>query len=234
MKFVIFLLLFSLSVQADINHEKHDFSIEYGMAYHTLKGVQSANTSQARLTSYQNPYWLGSYSYRLGQQYGVKIFGGQHYVFFNDPRNATLKNNKHILNQFGLELLRRSTRIYKYGFILMQQEHPLYYTKAPGVFEVIKEPFFQSGMHFSIGERRRIGLLWGMGLKAYAIFPNEGGSIVTELGAGGEAYARLGWVGLFGTLYQIKGVYQGVSAPNAAVKFAHESLSYCFQINHSF
>ena len=116
----------------------------------------------------------------------------------------------------------------------MQQDHPLYYAKSPSEFEVQKSEFFQGGIHWAIGQRRRIGLIWGLGLKGYLMFPAKGGSIATETGLGGEGYARLGWADHYGTLYQIKGGYQATTAPNSEVNFTHEILGYCFQVSHTF
>ena len=187
MKILVLLLFYSFSILAEINHETHDFSFEYGLGYHTLRGVQKDNNSKGTLTSSQNPYWLGSYTLRLGSNFGLKAFGGVHVVRFNEPKYGTLKDEDQLLNQFGLELIHKLSPLDKLGFFLMQQDHPLYYAKTPTDFEVVKKAFVQAGVHYSIGQRRRIGLLWGLGAKAYTIFPAQGGDVATEAGVGGEA-----------------------------------------------
>jgi hypothetical protein len=233
-KALVFLLLYSFSVLAEINLESHDFSFEYGVGFHTLKGVQKENNSKGTLTSSQNPYWLGAYTLRLGSKFALKAFAGVHFVRFDEPAYGTLTNEDQVLNQFGLELINKFSPTGKLGFFIMQQDHPLYFAKTPTDFEVTKKGFVQSGAHLSFGQRRRIGLLWGLGAKAYTIFPAKGGNVATEAGVGGEAYARLGWVGPFGALYQIKGVYQATTAPNSDVEFTHDFLGYCFLVSHSF
>jgi hypothetical protein len=232
-KIFVFLLFYSFSILAEINHENHDFSFEYGLGYHTLRGVQKENNSKGTLTSSQNPYWLGSYTIRLGSNLGLKVFGGFHVVRFNEPKYGTLKNEDQLLNQFGLELIKKLSAIDKLGFFFMQQDHPLYYAKTPTDFEVVKKAFVQAGVHYSIGQRRRIGLLWGLGAKAYTIFPAKGGDVATEAGVGGEAYARFGWADNYGTLYQFKGIYQATTAPNSNVQFTHEFLGYALQVSHT-
>ena len=234
MKVFLLLLLYSFSALAELNHETHDFSFEYGLTYHTLRGQQKSNNTEGRLTSDQNPFWLAAYTYRLGANFGIRFFGGIHTVRFNETAYGTLKNEDQLLNQFGLELVHKITPITKWGFFFMQQDHPLYYAKSPSEFEVQKSEFFQGGLHWAIGQRRRIGLIWGLGLKGYLMFPGKGGSIATETGVGGEGYARFGWADHYGTLYQIKGVYQATTAPNAEVNFTHEILGYCFQVSHTF
>ena len=219
---------------ADINLETHDLSFEYGMGYHTLEGTQKKNNSKGKLSSSQNPYWLGSYTLKIDPAFGIRLFVGLHLVRFNEPAYGSLKNENQVLNQFGFEIINRSSAIFKTGFFLMQQDHPLYRAITETDFEVIKKSFVQSGLHLSIGQRRRIGLIWGLGLKGYAIFPTSGGDVTTESGLGTEGYARLGWIDPFGTIYQVKSLYQATSAPNAEVEFSHSFLGYCFQVNHSF
>ena len=234
MKILVLLLFYSFSVLAELNHETHDFSFEYGLAYHTLSANQKINNSKGRLSSDQNPFWLAAYTYRLGKSFGIRFFGGVHLVRFNEPAYGTLKDENQVLNQFGLELILKTTPLAKWGLFLMQQDHPLYYAKTPTDFEVEKEEFIQGGIHYSLGQRRRIGLIWGLGIKAYSIFPAKGGSIETETGVGTEGHAQLGWVDWYGTIYQIKGFYQATTAPNSEVHFSHEVLGYCLQINHTF
>jgi hypothetical protein len=72
-------------------------------------------------------------------------------------------------------------------------------------FEVTKAKFAQGGISFTLHQRRRLGLLWGLGVKGYALLPVDGGDITTEAGAGSEGFARLGWLGPFGTSYLLKG-----------------------------
>lgn len=218
----------------DVNLESLELSGEYGLGFHTLKGEQKANNSKGQLTSEANPYWSGSITKRLGTNYGFRIFGGVQFVRFSEPAYATLKNENQILNQFGLEVLRKNSPLTRIGLFIMQQDHPLYFAKTATEFEVTKKSFVQSGIHLSMGQRRRIGLLWGMGIKGYALFPSAGGDVATEGGAGGEAYAKLGFVGPLGTLYNLKGFYQAATAPNADINFSHEVLGYCFSVTHSF
>jgi hypothetical protein len=231
---LLFITIFSCKTWAEINLQSHEFSFEYGLAYHTLRGEQKDNASKGRLTSPQYPYWSGGYTKRLGRNFGLRAFGGVQFVRFDEPEFGTLKNERQVLNQFGLELISKTSALSKTTLFLMQQDHPLYYAKGPSEFEVIKRSFLQSGAQFSIGQRRRIGMLWGMALKGFFIFPTKGGNLATEAGAGAEAQARLGWVGPLGTLYQIKGFYEVTSAPNAEVTFTHEILGYCLLISHSF
>ncbi len=232
--FLCLTLLLSVSVGAQINEETHDFSFEYGLMYHTLRGEQKANNSKGRLTSDQNPYWNAAYTYRMSQNSAVRFFGGIQIVRFNEPQFGSIKKEDQVFDSYGLEIIRRMSPIFKASIFAMSQDHPTYFARTPTEFEIVKKSFIQSGMHFALGQRRRIGLLWGTGVKGYFIFPTKGGEVITEAGAGGEAYARLGWVGPFGALYQGKGFYQVTTAPNAAINFTHESLGYCFQVSHSF
>jgi hypothetical protein len=233
-KLALLILFISFQALAELNHETHDFSFEYGLAYQTLKAEQKDNGSSGRFTSDQNPYWIGGYTYKLTQNWGVRLFGGISLVRFNEPAFGTLKNEDQSLNHYGLELIHKTSLLSKLSYFYSEQDRPLYYAKSPGVYEITKEKFLQAGMHFSLGQRRRIGLIWGTGLKLFTMFPAHGGDVVTETGAGLEGYARLGWVDPFGTLYQIKGIYQAASAPNADVNFTHEILGYSFLISHTF
>ncbi len=231
---IIAILFTSFRSLAEVNLERHDFSFEYGLAYHTLKSEQKNNNTGGKLTSSQLPYWLGSYTLRIGQNYGLKIFGGLSVLNFNEPPDGKLDTEFTSLTTIGGEIFKKTGPVSKFGFLFMQQEHPLYKAVGPTEFEVFKIKFNQAGFHWQLGQRRRIGLLWGLGLKGYLIFPSKGGNVSTETGAGAEAYARLGWVGPLGTLHQVKGFYQGASAPNAEVNFTHEVLGYCYQISLSF
>lgn len=235
MKILVFLLFFiSTALKAQVNLETHDFSFEYGLAYHTLKSEQKTNNTKGRLSSNQQPYWIGAYTLRLGQNYGAKLFGGYSVLRFEEPGFGTLESEFDSLSMFGLEIFKKTGPNSKFGIFVMQQDHPLYRAVGPSTFEVFKLKFAQSGVHFQLGQRRRIGLLWGIGGKGYVLFPTKGGEVATESGVGGEAYARLGWVGPLGTLHQIKGFYQVSTAPNAEVDFTHEILGYAYQISISY
>lgn len=153
---------------------------------------------------------------------------------FEDPGVGTIVSDFDSLSMFGLELISKTGPNSKLSFFLMQQDHPLYRAVSPTEFEVFKLKFAQGGVHYQISQRRRIGLLWGIGAKGYLLFPTKGGTVATESGVGGEAYARLGWVGPLGTLHQIKGFYQASTAPNAEVNFSHEILGYCYQVSISY
>ncbi len=228
------LIIFSSPLKAQVNWERHEFAFEYGLAYHTLKSEQKNNNTSGRLTSNQLPYWIGGYTLRLGTNYGIRAFGGLHVIRFEEPTGGELITEFESLTTFGLELIKKTGPNSKLGFFIMQQEHPLYRAITPTEFEVFKLKFAQAGLQLQLGQRRRIGILWGLGLKAYALFPTRGGDVVTETGYGGEAFARLGLVGPLGTLHQIKGFYQASSAPNADVNFTHEILGYCYQISISY
>jgi hypothetical protein len=236
MRVLLFIVttMFCFNSFAEVNMETHDFSFEYGLAYHTLKSEQKNNNTAGKLTSDQLPYWLAGYTLRLGRNFGVRAFGGVSVLRFNEPPRGTLETEFTSLTNYGLEFISKTGPNSKFSFFGMEQEHPLYKATGPSTFEVFKIKFAQAGVHWQVGQRRRIGLLWGAGLKAYALFPSKGGNVSTESGAGGEAYARLGWVGPLGTLHQIKGFFQGSTAPNAEVNFTHEVLGYCYQASISF
>lgn len=231
---IIISTLFCFQSFAEVNLETHDFSFEYGLAYHTLKSEQKNNNTAGQLTSSQLPYWNAAYTLRVGRNFGVKLFGGISVLRFDEPPRGTLESEFTSLTNMGIELLSKTGPNSKFGFFGMQQEHPLYKATGPSTFEVFKIKFAQAGVHWQVGQRRRIGLLWGAGLKLFALFPSKGGNVSTESGAGGEAYARLGWVGPLGTLHQIKGFYNAATAPNAEVNFTHEVLGYCYQVSISF
>ncbi len=238
MKFVPFFLIFLCvlpSAFAEVNIENYELTAEYGMAYHVLQGEQKSNNSKGRLTSPQFPYWNGSYTHRISQNWGLRLFGGLQFVRFEEPQGkAYLKSETKELTSYGLEILQKTGAFTKIGYFLMQQEHPLYFTKSPNEFEVVKKSFAQGGMSLTLGQRRRIGLLWGLGLRGFILFPTEGGDVTTEGGVGGEGFARLGWIGPLGTSYLIKGFYQASTAPNAVVTFQHEVFGYGAQINFTF
>ncbi len=236
MRIVLLLLSFSLIpfAYAEVNIETQDLQFEYGLAFHTLRGKQSANQTEGRLSSPLFPYFLGSYTFRTTQNTAFRIFGGLHTVRFDEPPFGTTESEKQALVQYGGELIRKLGPLMKLGIFGMKQDHPLYVTISPDVFEVVRTSFAQAGAHLSFSQRRRIGLLWGIGAKGYALFPTKGGTFLTETGAGGEAYARLGWVGPLGTAIHFKGFYQVSTAPNAEVTFTHELLGYSVNIQYSF
>ena len=234
MVLLFILSLFFSHAWSQVNIETHDFSFEYGLAYHTLKGEQKRNNTKGQLTSPQNPFYNAAYTFRTSTNTALKFFGGVQLVRFDSPLNAGLKNEDQVLNHFGLELITRTSPISKFGIFLMQQDHPLYFAKSPTELEVFKKSFAESGLHWSLGQRRRVGLLWGLGAKGFLIFPTKGGNASTESGVGAEGYGRLGWVGPLGTLFQVKGFYQATTAPNAEVSFTHEILGYCFLLSFSY
>lgn len=234
MRFTFILLLISLPVFAEINLETHDFTFEYGLSYHTVLGEQKSNDSKGKFVTNQMPFWNASYSYRLGAKGGIRFFGGMAFLRFEEPPEGDLLNQDQILNNFGVEIFRKTSPLTRTGIFLRQNDHPVYFAKTSTDFEMEKKSFGEAGLDYSIGQRRRIGLLWGLGGKAFLIFPTRGGDVTTEGGYGAEAHARLGWVGPWGTLFQVKGFFSHTSAPNAAIEFVHENLGYCGMISLSF
>jgi hypothetical protein len=236
MRIVLVLLYFSLLpiAYAEVNIETQDLQFEYGLAYHTLRGRQEQNESKGRLTSPQFPYFNAAYTFRTSQNTALRMFGGVQTVRFDEPAFGTTISEKQALVQYGLEFVKKLGPIMKLGIFGMKQDHPLYVTVAPDEFEVIRVSFAQAGVHLSFSQRRRIGLLWGIGAKGYALFPTKGGNFLTEFGGGGEGYARLGWVGPLGTMIHLKGFYQVSTAPNAEVTFTHEVLGYSLNVQYSF
>ncbi len=234
MKVILILLLISCSAWAQRNQESRDFSFEYGVTQQALQASEKVSDTSVKLTSNQDPYWLASFSFKFTRNFALKLFGGINLVKFNKSVDANLTERDQILNQFGLEIFKKSKGMARNGFFVMQQDHPQYIVLGPTDFAVTKKSFLQAGWHFSLGQRRRIGFLWGLGIKAFAMAPVKGGNIATEGGAGGEGYARLGWVGPFGLLYQLKGTYQSATTPNSDSKFTHDILSYCLQVNLTF
>lgn len=233
----VFLVLFLLLLQnarSEVNLEGHELAFEYGLMYHSLNGVQKANNTKGRLSTPQMPYYSGSYTFRISQNNALRFFGGIQIAKFDEPQRGTLVNEDQVFNHFGLEFLRKAGPFFKYGVFLMQQDHPIYMADTPTQFKVLKLSFAEAGLHLSIGQRRRIGLLWGMGVKGFTIFPTRGGNVATEAGVGGEAYARLGWVGPLGTLFQLKGFTQSTTAPSSDTNFKHSILGYCFLVSQSF
>lgn len=227
------LLFITLPAFADINTERHNIEAEYGFTYHTLEGTQRKNNTKGRLTSPQYPFWALSYAYRFSQNFALRLSAGIHFVRFDEPEGSpnTLKSENKVLNDYGIELLQKTGAYSKVHYFARQQDHPLYFAKTPTQFEVVENSFYEAGMGFSLSQRRRIGLIWGTGINGFVLFPTDGGNVVTETGVGGEAFARLGWIGPLGTTYQIKGFYQVSTAPNAEVTFMHQQLGYSFVIN---
>lgn len=235
MRILLFLLLLPVAAFAEINIEKYELSGEYGLAYHTLKGKQKSNNTTGQLTSPQYPFWTGAISTRLGQNWGIKAFGGIHLVRFDEPpgRSAITNDNLQLLH-YGLEFFRKTGTNSRLGYFAMQQERPLYYTKSPTQYQVLKEQFAQMGLSWTLHQRRRVGILWALGVKGYTLFPVKGGDVITESGVGGEAFARIGFIGPLGTSYLLKGFYQAATAPNADVNFTHEILGYSLTVNLTF
>ena len=236
MKVLVLTLIFmSSAALAEINIERFEFSGEYGLAYHSIEGEQKSNGSKGKLTSPQFPYWNGSLTTRLSQNWGIRLFAGLQFVRFDEPPGTQeIKSEKKELIQYGLEIITKTGTNSRIGYFIMQQERPLYFNKAPGDFEVIKASFAQGGVSWTIHQRRRIGLLWGAGARAFVLFPVDGGDVLTETGLGGETFARLGWIGPLGTSYLLKGFYQMASAPNAEINFTHEVFGYAGVINFTF
>jgi hypothetical protein len=232
--FFILSLSFFSKAYAEVNVERQDFQFEYGLAYHNLKETQKSNGSTGQLTSPQYPFWNAAYSIRISQDTALRFFGGVQFLRFDSPSLVELKGAKQELVQYGIEVTRKLGSFLKVGIFGMKQDHPLYFAKDPTTFEVIRKSFAQSGLHVSLSQRRRIGLLWSIGAKGYVLFPVSGGNVATEAGGGGETYAKLGWVGPLGTMYTIKGSYQIATAPNAEVTFVHEVLAYSANIQYSF
>jgi hypothetical protein len=233
-KLLLLLFLFSFSTFAEINMETHDFSFEYGLSYHTVRGEQKSNGSKGRLVTNQMPSFMGSYTYRFSNNMALKFFGGIQVVKFDEPAFGTLINEDQVLNQFGMEIIAKTSPFAKWGFFVRQQDHPLYFAKTPTDFEILKLKFVETGVHYSLGQRRRIGLIWNLGGKAFHVYPAKGGNVATESGIGGEGYARLGWIGPWGTVFTMKGFYQITTAPNADVNFSHENLGYAFVLNYTY
>lgn len=235
MKMLLLLLALSFTARAEINIEKYELSGEYGFAYHSLTGTQKSNNSKGKLTSPQYPYWNGAITTALTKNWAIKLFGGVQFVRFDEPPGLqnTKNENKELLH-YGLEILTRTGPYSRIGYFIMQQERPLYFTKSPSEYEVVKEQFAQAGLSFTLHQRRRVGILWSLGLRGYTLFPVKGGDVITETGLGGEGFAKLGFIGPLGTSYLIKGFYQIATAPNAEVTFTHEVFGYGAQINFTF
>lgn len=231
----VFLLLFTSQAFAEINLDSQQLSIEYGTSFHTVNGKQKENSSSGRLTSNKMPFLNGAWTIALGNTWALQLFGGAQFIRFNDPPGTfTLKKEDVVLAHYGLELKKKISAIAKFGVFSRFQDHPLYFAKTPTEVEIFNNRFLESGIHYELSQRRRIGLLWGIGAKGFVIFPSKGGNVTTESGAGGEAYGRLGWVGPFGTQYQIKGFYQYTTAPNAEITFEHENLGYSLIVSYSY
>lgn len=224
-----------LPALAEINIERFELSGEYGFAYHTLEGTQKSNNTKGRLTSPQYPYYKGAITTRLGRDWGIRAFGGLHLVRFDEPpgQSDTENENKQLLH-YGLEFIRKTGPHSRLGLFVMNQDRPLYFTKSPTEYEVTQAQFAQAGLSWTIHQRRRVGILWAIGLEGYTLFPVKGGDIITETGLGGEAFARLGFIGPLGTSYLFKGFGQYATAPNAEVTFSHLVLGYSLVVNFTF
>lgn len=231
---LIFLSLFLTKTHAQVNLEKHDFSFEYGLMFHTLEAREKNRNSSGKLTTNQMPYYNLSYSLRLPRDFGLKIFGGLQVLRYEEPAGVVVKKEDQVLNEFGLELMKRMNTYSRLGIFFRHQDQNVYYAKDVAEFEVEKIPFIHSGLGLSLGQRRRVGLLWGVGGEGYLIFPSRGGEVATELGHGGKVFARLGFATSLGTLYQFKASQMVTSAPNARVSFTHSIAALSLMVSHQF
>lgn len=235
MRFLYILPFFFLTqLHAQVNLEKHDFTFEYGFMFHTLKAKEENRNSTGKLTTNQMPYYNFSYALRLPRDFGFKVFGGIQVLRYEEPTGVVVKKEDQVLNEFGLELMKRFNPYFRLGTFFRLQEQNVYTARDFGEFEVEKISFLQSGLSFSLGHRRRVGLLWGIGGEGFVIFPSKGGRVATELGHGGELFARLGFATARGTLYQIKATEMVTSAPNARVSFTHSISAYSVMVSHQF
>ncbi len=108
MRLFLLLLFFSLPAFAEINLDTQQFSVEYGTSFHTLNGERTDNGSQARLKTNQMPYLNGSYTFAMGDSWGVQFFGGAQFLSFNEPAGPfTLKNEEVVLSNYGVELQKK-------------------------------------------------------------------------------------------------------------------------------
>ena len=57
----------------------------------------------------------------------------------NEPAFGTVKNEDQALNQYGLELIHKTSLLSKISYFIMEQERPLYYAKGPTVYQISKE-----------------------------------------------------------------------------------------------
>jgi hypothetical protein len=230
----MFSFLFLSKLHAQVNLDRHDFSFEYGLMFHTLEAQEKNRNSQGKLTTNQMPYYHLSYTLRLQNDFGIKFFGGLQILRYEEPAGVVLKKEDQVLNEYGLEILKRLNPYFRTGVFFRHQEQNVYFARDVGEFEVEKIPFLHSGMSFSFGHRRRVGLLWGLGGEGYVIFPSKGGEVATELGHGGKVFARLGFATSLGTLYQFKASQMITSAPNAQVSFTHSITAYSLLVSHQF
>lgn len=232
---LLIFITFSTSALAVVdNKDTLEVSAEYGFAYHTLHASQKSNGSEARFTSSQNPFFQGSFTAKFATDWQWRINGGVQYVQYNDPEGGSIVGEKTALTNYGLELVHRLGPYLRIVYFGRNQDQTIYKTNSPNVYEIVRVPFGQGGFKIALAQRRRIGFLWAVGAGTFLMLPTKGGDVVTEGGYGAEAYARLGFVGFGGILYQIKGAYNMAQAPNAEVTFVHEVLSYSLIVSYPF
>jgi hypothetical protein len=157
--FGILLLVQSLTARAELNVETYDFTFESGHAYRSVSSEQKANKLPGPPELGPAPLLAGRVNASAGATVRVRFFGGYHLLRFNEPPYGTLDSEFDSLNIFGLELLLKTGPVSKIGVFGMQQDHPLYRATGPTTFEVLKRKFGQTGVHFQLGQRRRVGLL---------------------------------------------------------------------------
>jgi hypothetical protein len=202
--------------------------------FHNLRAKEENRNSTGKLVTNQMPYYNLSYSLRLPRDFGLKFFGGIQVLRYEEPAGVVVKKEDQVLNEFGLELMKRFNPYFRFGTFFRFQEQNVYFARDFGEFEIEKIPFMQSGLSFSLGHRRRVGLLWGVGGEGGVIFPSKGGRVTTELGHGGRLFARLGFATAHGTLYQFKATEMVTSAPNARVSFTHSISAYSLMVSYQF
>lgn len=231
---LILILFFASSALADVDHQSAEISGEYGLSYQSVSGLEKKNNTKGHLASAESPYFKISGAARVLKNLGVQLYGGTTFTQFLKSPKFQLGNRNLALFLFGAEAFYRSGDYLRIGFFVEQKERPLYYATTPTEVQMYKNKFIQPGVHFSLSQRRRVGLLWNVGAKGFTMTPKSGGQIATESGVGGEAYAKLGFVDFTGTQYSIKGFYQTATSPNAIVKFTNEELGYSLQITRTF
>lgn len=232
--FLIFSLLFLSKGHAQVNLNRHDFTFEYGLMFHTLEAQEKNRNTRSKITTNQMPYYAFSYAFRLGEDFGLRLFGGIQVLRYEEPTGIVLKKEDQVLNEFGLEIMKRLNPYLRFGPFFRQQDQNVYYAKDIGEFELEKIAFLHSGFGVSLGHRRRVGLLWGVGGEGYLIFPAKRGEVATELGHGGKLFGRLGFASSLGTIYQFKVSQMLTAAPNAQVSFSHSITAYSLMISHQF
>jgi hypothetical protein len=218
-----------------VDRDQMELVAEYGFSSHAVTGKEKQAGTKGLFTAPTFPYVLGHFRFNFNPEQGLIFFYRFQLTKFDEPTNATIRSREVVLQSYGFELQNKLSPLWRLNFFTKLNQRPNYRAITPTEFAIFPKKFMEPGVSLVISQRRRVGLLWGVGAKGFLLLPTGGdGNFATESGYGVEGLAYLGWVGPMGSLYKINTFYNLAYTPNAQVDITYDEVGYGLSIGIPF